>query len=919
MTNQAHAHALRGSGIRFQALAAFVSIGVLAAGAGFAQAQANPRDPFLIESFNCADMAAYSIEKQVNLRADAIVEKCLGKKSEAQGQGAGDPRGNSAPLSPDAYGGPDVNVHPSNSAAIQSESQSFRVGNTIVITYNDLSGGSTGKGSYSTDGGTTFTRIPGDPFGVGHGTNFGDPGIVYDGLHAKWVAAFLASGCGGQGVAAWNSNDGITWATAGCAANAPGGSGDRNALWVDSNPASPFYGRIYNSYNDFSIGGGALRTTFSTDGGTTWSAPNTVVGSFERDIALGVTPNGNAWLAGMNEGGGGAANRTNIMHRSTDGAVTWGAGVQQNPPFAPPGNVNCSGNSYFRVITPQIRHMGWGQPAGGPNNVVHYAYAAHGTGADEGDIFYVRSTDLGATWSVPLQLNTDATLRAQWMPSVNVTGGGAVFVKWYDRRDTANNDYWIYGRASLDNGVTWQADQQMSDAVIPQPIVQTANCYMGDYDFWNGDGNVVQGSWTDSRGVGSGGTQDVFHDSANLPVGLNVTPGSQNVCAPANAVYNVAVTTFFTSNVTLSASGNPAGTTTSFVPNPVTPPGNSTFTIGNTAAGAPGSYQVNILGTAGAQTSNQSVTLNLYNAVPGAVTLTSPPNGATNVALSPTFTWAAVAQAATYDIQVATDAGFTNIVASATGLTQTQYSGATLNPATQYFWHVRALNTCGTGAFSATFNFVTLPPTATCLAGSNYTIASGGGGVIVPGTVDTGNHVDDGTTNIALPFTVALYDQTFNSVNVGSNGNAQFISTDATFTNSCLPFALKDTHIDPHWDDLRTDQVPPDCVTFPSGCGIFTSISGVAPNRIFNIEWRAGYFTGAGTANFEVRLHENTPSFEVIYGTVTGAGSSATVGVQRDTGSLFAQFECNTGGLSAGQQLTFTCPVPVELFGFEVK
>jgi hypothetical protein len=907
MTKQAHARAPRGSGITFQAVAALLSIGLLAAGAGSvqAQAQANPRDPFLVESFNCADIAAFSIEKQENLRAGAILEKCLGIKSEAS-QERGDSGGSSE--APNAYGGPDVNVHPSNSAAIQSESQSWKFGTTIVVTYNDLSGGSTGKGSFSTDGGVTFARIPGDPFGVGHGTNFGDPGIVYDALHTKWVAAFLASGCGGQGVATWTSNDGITWAAAGCAANAPGGAGDRNAFWVDNTPTSPFYGRIYNSYNDFSVGGGALRTTFSTDGGTTWSAPNTVVASFERDIALGVTPNGNVWLAGMNEGGGGAANRTNIMHRSTDGGVTWLAAVNTNPPFAPPGAAVCSGNTYFYTVTPQIRHMGWGQPSGGPNNVVHYVYAAHGAGADEGDIFYVRSTDLGATWSAPFKLNTDATLRAQWMPSINTTTGGAVFVKWYDRRDTANNDYWIYGRASLDNGVSWQTDQTVSDAVIPMPIVQLGNCYDGDYDFWQGDGNLVGGGWTDSRGVGSGGTQDVFHDAANLPVGLNITPASQNVCAPANAVYTVGVTTFFTSAVTLSATGNPAGTTTSFVPNPVNPPGNSTFTIGNTGAAAAGTYNVNVTGTAGAQNSTQTVILHLFTAAPGAVTLTSPPNGATNQSTSPTFTWNAATQAGTYDIQVATDAGFTNIVASATGLTTTTYSGASLNPATTYFWHVRAVNTCATGAFSAAFSFTTLQ---TCTPGTGYSIASGTGGVIVPGTTFVvGSNCDDCAINVPLPFTVALYNQTFTTVNLGSNGNVQFISGDTTFTNVCLPFAGKDTHIDPHWDDLLLTG---------AGQGIYTAVTGVAPTRVFHIEWRGGYFSGGGTINMEVRLHEDTPNFEVIYGTVTQTGTSATVGVQRDTGSLFTQFECNTGGLAPGQILTFTCPVPVELMGFVVE
>ena len=47
---------------------------------------------------------------------------------------------------------------------------------------------------------------------------------------------------------------------------------------------------------------------------------------------------------------------------------------------------------------------------------------------------------------------------------------------------------------------------------------------------------------------------------------------------------------------------------------------------------------------------------------------------------------------------------------------------------------------------------------------------------------------------------------------------------------------------------------------------------------------------------------------DLIYGEVAGGGSSATVGVQRDTGSAFTQFECNTGGLMSGLQLTATYP-----------
>src|SRR5204863_6561413 len=95
-----------------------------------------------------------------------------------------------------------------------------------------------------------------------------------------------------------------------------------------------------------------------------------------------------------------------------------------------------------------------------------------------------------------------------------------------------------------------------------------------------------------------------------------------------------------------------------------------------------------------------------------------------------------------------------------------------------------------------------------------------------------------------------------------------------------------------------------------SGFGIFTSVSGTAPNRIFNIEWRAQYFPGSGSAGFELRLYEGQLRFDVIYGTVSGGNTSATAGVQRDN-TFATQYFCNgTGGAATGGQSYVYFPPP---------
>ena len=96
------------------------------------------------------------------------------------------------------------------------------------------------------------------------------------------------------------------------------------------------------------------------------------------------------------------------------------------------------------------------------------------------------------------------------------------------------------------------------------------------------------------------------------------------------------------------------------------------------------------------------------------------------------------------------------------------------------------------------------------------------------------------------------------------------------------------------------------------GTGIFTSITGSSPNRIFNIEWRTSYYSDGSSANYELRLYEGQTRFDVIYGTVSQGNTSATAGVQKND-TTFDQYFCNgSGGAATGGQsyMLPTCGTP---------
>ncbi|MBN1148426.1 MAG: S8 family serine peptidase [Anaerolineales bacterium] len=204
---------------------------------------------------------------------------------------------------------------------------------------------------------------------------------------------------------------------------------------------------------------------------------------------------------------------------------------------------------------------------------------------------------------------------------------------------------------------------------------------------------------------------------------LNAAPASQAVCSLAvnEADYDLSLTPMGTiiQPVNLSVTGNPAGTTTAFSDNPVTPPGSSTLTIGNLSAAAFGGYSLVISGASPLHTDSATVDLDVYTASPGALSLLSPAAGAMDQPPRPTFTWTAADQASTYTIEIAANSSFTDVLHTA-ALNNTSYTPKVdLATNTHLYWRVHAANPCGTGAYSPTWDFTTRPAPGECALGTS--------------------------------------------------------------------------------------------------------------------------------------------------------------------------------------------------------
>jgi hypothetical protein len=512
-----------------------------------------------------------------------------------------------------------------------SETSVTSKASNILVSFNEFGFGDNGflnldGYGISTDGGNTFAQK--QPPNPANGENEGD-GVVTFGQNNDVYYATLAAvdtpdhnGKSIIGVAK-STDGGVTFSAPVDASTSFANETDvQDKEWVavDQNPGSPNKGNVYVSWTDFTSLNGASNGSFilfarSTDGGATFEAPQAVSPQDKSQSVQGsvpvVAPNGDLYVAFSDShsaiGGIG-------IRKSTDGGKTFSAEVR-----------------IVRFIGPRTMTGGGGVRTNNfpsikvdNNGTLHVVYASWTTSAlDRGDIFYVRSIDGGATFSVPTKLNDDSTTTTQFLPAMGIASDGSLGVKWWDRRDDVRNDSLtgVYMTISHDGGMTWSKNFRITDQNWVFSPIETffASAYHGDYDGLAGDeaGNFLL-CWSDER---TGSSNVFFAKVPAMPAvagpAFNISAAKlfDNVVAGNSAAFDLSTSgaNGFTGSLSLSASPAIGGLTYNFANATVNAGDTASLNVSTSSATQPGNYLITVAAAGGGITRKTNFRLTVFD------------------------------------------------------------------------------------------------------------------------------------------------------------------------------------------------------------------------------------------------------------------------------------------------------------------
>lgn len=330
----------------------------------------------------------------------------------------------------------------------------------------------------SRDGGKTWTDVTlKSTYGV-----HGDPVVAID-PQGRSYFLHLAGNRGGDTwldriVCQTSDDGGLTWnGVVGIGHNPPK---DQDKQWVSIHPDKP---HVYATWTQFDKYGAKepeyhsnIMFSRSTDRGQTWSksiAINDISGDcIDSDgttegAVPTVGPDGTVHVVWSNQG-------VLWYDRSKDDGQTW---LPYDRPITRqfggwdmeiPGVGRCNGMPVLVADRGRSRHRG----------NLYVLFADQRAGVTDTDIFLIRSTDGGETWTKPLRVNQDPKGKHQFFPWLAVDEStGYLYAVYYDRRAYADNQTDVYVAYSTDGGQTFK-ERKISE----RPFTPVDGPFFGDYN-----------------------------------------------------------------------------------------------------------------------------------------------------------------------------------------------------------------------------------------------------------------------------------------------------------------------------------------------------------------------------------------------------------------------------------------------------
>jgi len=451
----------------------------------------------------------------------------------------------SVPTPPTGYQGEiQVVVNPNNVNQVVAASNTFANGPQSIF--------------YSADGGATWDHtFPPDvaDFGAvcpaGFNSTFGsDPALAWNANNQVFLEYMLLCSSGSSqrfSIRIARSVDGgATWTAHGTVVDSfvTGTLEDKEFLEIDTNPGSPFSGRMYTCWDR----GNNEKSAWSSDGGVTWTEVDLPAAPVSPGPELGcdlaTTKDGAVHIVWdtLNCGATSCSNERMHYLRSTDGGLTWSTPlllvdfnlVAFSGAASPPAQ-NRRNIGPFGAIDADNS----GGVCDGNLYVAFSDYAPAGEDVNDTDVFMIRSTDGGTTWSAPRKANDDGLAnRVQFHPTLRVDQiTGDVVIGWHDaRNDAANREVDYFLARSTDCGASFVANIQASQpsaefnnsAISFSNENSTANVgfnpnQYGEYLGVDAHNGQVYFAWTDTRHFFPGSTAEPEDENLGFAL-VSLTP-----------------------------------------------------------------------------------------------------------------------------------------------------------------------------------------------------------------------------------------------------------------------------------------------------------------------------------------------------------------------------------------------------------